>query len=260
MAAVQVRATVARLPDLIAQRGNAAEYPENTLPALRSALELGARYIEFDVQLSADRQPILLNDVHLKRAAGLDRNAVEMTWHELSDVRVTETERFQNKYTDVGIPTLAQAVGLLTTHPAVTAFVEIKRASLRAFGPEIVVTKLCEVLKPVVRQCVLVSADLMAVHYVRRLSTFRVGWMLSEYSNLSAMKSEALVPDYLLCDQQLLTPTRAQLWKGPWRWIVYNVTSRQDAVELAQRGARLVATTAFRRMLRECKTASVPTA
>src|SRR5688572_5256394 len=158
---------LARLPELIAQRGNAAEYPENTLPALRSALELGARHVEFDVQLSADRQPVLLNDSNLQRVAGVDRNALEMTWRELAEITVSEPERFeQQQYSDIGIPSLAQAVMLLATQPAVTAFVEIKRASLRTFGAEIVVRKLCEVLKPIVRQCVLVSADLTAVHQV----------------------------------------------------------------------------------------------
>src|SRR5687768_2630707 len=151
------------LPDLIAQRGNADEYPENTLPALRSALELGARHVAFDVQLTADRQPVLLNDSNLKRMAGVERNALEMTWQQLADVTVSEPERFQQKYVDIGVPTLAQAAMLLGTHPAVTVFVEIKRASLRVFGADVVVRKICEVLKPVVRQCVLVSRDLPAI-------------------------------------------------------------------------------------------------
>lgn len=240
-----------RLPELIAQRGNAAEFPENTLPALRSALELGARHVEFDVQLSADRQPILLNDENLKRTAGLDRNALQMTWHELAEVPVNEPDRFQQKYTDIGIPTLAQAVSLLTAHPAVTAFVEVKRASLRNFGAEIVIRKITEVLRPVVQQCVIVSRDLPALHQVRQISSYRIGWMLSEYSSLSALKSEALVPDYLLCDEKLLESGDAQLWRGPWRWAICNVTSRNSATELAARGAKLVATTAFRQMLRE---------
>jgi glycerophosphoryl diester phosphodiesterase len=246
---------LSRLPDLIAQRGDVAEYPENTLPALRSALELGARHVEFDVQLSADRQPVLLNDSNLQRLAGLDRNALEMTWHELAQITVCEPERFKHRHPDVAIPSLAQAAMLLATQPAVTAFVEIKRASLRTFGAEIVVRKICEVLKPIVRQCVLVSADLTAVHHVRRLSSFRIGWMLTEYSSLSALKSEALVPDFLLCDQQLLTQTHSQLWRGPWRWAISNVGSLEMATEVAGRGARLVATTAFRRLLKELKSA-----
>lgn len=244
-----------RLPELIAQRGNVAEYPENTLPALRSALELGAQHIEFDVQLSADRQPVLLNDSNLQRVAGIDRNVLEMTWRELAQVTVPEPERFQHQPLNVAIPSLAQAAMLLATQPAVTAFIEIKRASLRAFGAEIVVRRICEVLKPVVRQCVLVSADLTAVHQVRRLSSFRIGWILTEYSSLSALKSEALVPDFLLCDQQLLTQTHSQLWRGPWRWAISNVTSLDVATDVAARGARLVATTTFRRLLGELKLA-----
>lgn len=247
---------VSPLPDLIAQRGNADEYPENTLPALRSALDLGARHVAFDVQLTADRRPVLLNDVNLKRMTGLDRNALEMTWQQLAEVLVTEPDRFQQRFTDIGVPTLAQAASLLGTHPAVTAFVEIKRASLRVFGPDVVVRKICEVLKPIVRQCVLVSRDLLAVHHVRQVSSYRVGWILSEYSNLSALKCEALVPDYLLCDQELLTESNAQLWRGPWRWVIHNVSSREAATKLAARGARLVAATSYRKVLREFKSSA----
>lgn len=246
---------VSPLPDLIAQRGNADEYPENTLPALRSALELGARHVAFDVQVTADRQPVLLNDSNLKRMTGVDRNALEMSWPQLAEVVVSEPDRFQQKYTDIGVPTLAQAAMLLGTHPSVTAFVEIKRASLRVFGADLVVRKICEVLKPIVRQCVLVSRDFAAVHHVRQVSSYRIGWLLSEYSSLSALKAEALCPDYLLCDHELLTETNAQLWRGPWRWVIHNVSSKETATQLAARGAKLVATTQFRRTLRAFKSA-----
>lgn len=250
---MSARRLLSPLPDLLAQRGNADEYPENTLPALRSALDLGARHVAFDVQLTADRQPVLLNDSNLKRMTGLDRSALELTWPQLAEVSVTEPERFQEKYTDIGVPTLAQAVSLIATHPSVTAFVEIKRASLRAFGADVVVRKICEVLKPIVRQSVLVSRDLSAVHHARQISSYRIGWILSEYSNLSALKSEALVPDYLFCDQELLTDSNAKLWRGPWRWVIQNVSTREAATQLAARGARLVATTSYRKVLREFK-------
>jgi glycerophosphoryl diester phosphodiesterase len=240
-----------RLPDLIAHRGNAAEYPENSLPGIRSALELGARYVEFDVQLTADRQPVLLHDSNLQRTAGVDRNALEMTLAELAEVRVNEAVRFKNRYTDVGVPTLTQAVSLLESHPNATAFVELKRTSLRAFGHEAFVRKVCEVLKPIARQCVLISFDQAAVHYVRQSSAFRVGWVLSDYTNLSALKCEALAPDFVFCDHQLLTDNSARLWRGPWRWAIYEVTTRKLALELAARGARLIETMAVREMLRE---------
>ncbi|MGH8178131.1 MAG: glycerophosphodiester phosphodiesterase family protein [Steroidobacter sp.] len=240
-----------KLPQLIAHRGNSAEYPENTLPALRSALELGARFLQFDVQLSADRQPVLLNDSNLKRTAGIDRSALEMTARELDEVSVNEEQRFHQRYTDVGIPTLAQAVSLLVQHSSATAFIELKRASLRTFGCEIVVRKVCDALKSAARQCVVVSHDLAAVHHVRRISSYRIGWILPDYATLSALKCEALAPDYVFCDHQLLTQGASKLWRGPWRWAIYDVNSRKLALELAARDARLIATPNVREMLRE---------
>lgn len=246
-------ALTAQLPDLIAHRGNAAEYPENTLPAIRSALDLGARFVEFDVQLTADRQPVLLHDSNLQRTAGLDRNALEMTLAELADIRVNEEARLGNRFTDVGIPTLAQAVSVLESHSNATAFVELKRASLRAFGAEAFVHKIIDVLKPVARQCVIISFDLATVHYVRQTTSFRIGWVLPEYTNLAALKCEALAPDYVFCDHQLLTDTGSRLWRGPWRWAIYEVTTPKLAVDLAARGARLIETMAVRSMLRELR-------
>src|SRR5262245_60690432 len=242
-----------RLPELIARRGNVADYPENTLPALRSALELGARHLGFDVQLSVDRHPILLNDSNLQRIAGVDRNALEMTWSELTEIAVTEPQRFAERYSDIGIRRLGQAVEVLASQPATTAFVELKRASLRAFGHEAVVRRVCEVLKPVARQCVLISADFAAVHHVRQVSPYRIGWRLSEYTNTAALKCEALAPEYLFCDHQLLTENASKLWRGPWRWVVYDVRTAQLAMELASRGARLIETSAIRELLREAR-------
>jgi glycerophosphoryl diester phosphodiesterase len=242
-----------RLPELIARRGNVADYPENTLPGLRSALELGARQVAFDVQLSVDRHPVLLNDSNLQRIAGIDRNALEMTWSELTEIAVTDPQRFAERYQDIGIPRLGQAVEVLASHPEATAFVEIKRASLRVFGYETVVRRICEVLKPVARQCVLVSADFAAVHHVRQVSPYRVGWRLSEYTNTAALKCEALAPEYLFCDYQLLTENSSKLWRGPWRWVVYDVRNVKHALELAARGAQLIETSAIRELLRETR-------
>lgn len=242
-----------RLPDLIAHRGNAAEFPENTLPALRSALDLGIRHIAFDVQLSADRQPVLIHDSNLQRTAGIDRQVLEMSSQELAEVAVNESQRLRQRFTDVGIPTLAQAVSLLEAHPAATAFVHLKRASLRAFGAEQVVRRVADLLRPVARQCVITSADFAAVHHARQVSSYRVGWMVPDYSSLTSLKCEALAPDYVFCDRQWLTQNNARLWRGPWRWAICDVSSRRDALEVAARGARLVQTMDARHLLRELR-------
>lgn len=241
-------------PQLVAHRGNAFEFPENTLPALRSALELGVAHIEFDVHLSIDQVPVVMHDANLKRCGGIDRDALEMTWNDLSQTAVGETERFGDRYADVCIPSLAQVVELLGAFPQTTAFVELKRASLRKFGAEHVVQRVCEVLKPVAKQVVLISFDLPVINYAKQHTRLPVGWVLSDYTTLSAIKAEATLPNFLFCDQLKLPPDGARLWRGPWQWAIYEVTDRMQAAVLASRGAQFVETMQVRHLLRELRT------
>ena len=56
---------------LVAQRGNAAELPANTLPALESALALGVHQLFVDVQLASDALPMVVHG-HEARREGAD--------------------------------------------------------------------------------------------------------------------------------------------------------------------------------------------
>lgn len=244
------------LPDLVAHRGNAAEFPENTLLSLRSALELGAKYIEFDVQLTADHVPIVLHDSNLRRTGGVDSDVMERTWDELAAIRVGEAARFGTRFSDAALPTLIQVLQLLIRHPQAQAFVELKRASLRKFGHDVVVHRVCELLKPFASQVVIISFDLPALNYVRRQNGYRIGWVLSEYTNVAALKAEAIVPEYLFCDHQLLPAGRARLWRGPWQWAVYEVTELALARELAARDVKLIETMQVRPMLEALRQAA----
>jgi glycerophosphoryl diester phosphodiesterase len=55
------------LPAVIGHRGAAKYAPENTLAGLRKAKSLGCHWVEFDVRLTADGQPVLLHDNRLER-------------------------------------------------------------------------------------------------------------------------------------------------------------------------------------------------
>ena len=92
------------LPEIIAHRGNASEFPENTLEALESAVALGVRYVEFDVQLTADRVPVLFHDTDLARVANRPDHVSDIAWSDLADYPVGETERFGNRYANVRPP------------------------------------------------------------------------------------------------------------------------------------------------------------
>ncbi len=239
---------------LVAHRGNAHEFPENTLPALRSALELGVSFVEFDVHLCADGMPVVMHDANLARCAGINRDALDMTWNQLREIPVGEAQRFGDRFTDVCIPSLSQVVELLGNFPKATAFVELKRASLQKFGMEQMVRSVCAVLKPVAAQVVLISFDLPAIHHIKQNSGVRVGWVLPEYNSLSMLKAEATLPHYLFCDHLKLPKDASRLWRGPWQWALYEVTTRAEAGELQARGAQLVETMQVRHMLRELRT------
>ncbi len=52
---------------IIGHRGASAYAPENTLAAFNKALDMGCRFVEFDVMCSADGEPFVFHDDKLKR-------------------------------------------------------------------------------------------------------------------------------------------------------------------------------------------------
>ena len=89
--------TPADLP-LLAHRGYAARYPENTREALRAAVAAGARHLEFDIQLSADRVPFLLHDADFLRTAGVAQDIFVTESVDVARISAGEPERFGNQF------------------------------------------------------------------------------------------------------------------------------------------------------------------
>jgi glycerophosphoryl diester phosphodiesterase len=237
----------ARQLQLVAHRGNAFEFPENTIPELLSAIELGVRYVEFDVQLSRDAVPMVIHDHDLARTAGIAVSIFDMRASELLRIDVCEKRRFGERFRGTRMPRLADAIGVLENRPNVTAFVEIKRQSLARFGHEMVLGKVLETLRPFRTQCVVVSFDLPAVFHARQIGGHRIGWVLPAYDDHARLKYEALQPEFLFCDVGQL-PASGTLWRGPWRWVIYEIATFPPALELAERGAYLIETMHVRAM------------
>lgn len=55
------------LPPVIAHRGASAYAPENTFASFTKAIQLGATWVEFDVQLSRDGEVVIFHDATLDR-------------------------------------------------------------------------------------------------------------------------------------------------------------------------------------------------
>jgi len=237
----------ARLIHLVAHRGDAREFPENTLPAFNSALSLGVRFLELDVHISADGIPVVIHDHQLARTTGRSGVVFDLRADEIAKIEAHEPHRFGDRFRGTRIPLLTEVLALLKGRPEVTLFVEIKRASLTRFGHDQVVSRVVSALKPTGAQCVVISFDLPAVHRARQLSGLPIGWVLSKYDQRSRMKYEALQPEFLFVDH-LALPAQGALWRGPWRWAIYEVETLQLAMSLAARGADYIETMAVREM------------
>jgi glycerophosphoryl diester phosphodiesterase len=228
---------------LIAHRGNARDCPENTIPAFTSALSLGLRYLELDVHLSSDGVPVVSHDHQLQRTTGRSGLVFDLSAEQLAQIDAHEPQRFGERFRGTRIPLLQEVLALLEGRPEVTLFVEIKRASLAHFGHEQVVARVLEALYPMRSQCVVISFDLAAIYRIRQLGGLAVGWVLTDYDAHARLKYEALQPEFLFCDHTRL-PARGALWRGPWRWAIYEVDSLPLALSLAARGIHYIETMA----------------
>jgi glycerophosphoryl diester phosphodiesterase len=232
---------------LVAHRGNALEFPENTLSAFESALQLGVRWLELDVQLSSDHVPVVLHDHLLARTTGLPGAVFEHPASVLRGLSAGEPSRFGRRFHDERLPLLSDALALLAARPQVKLLVEIKSESLAHFGHERVVNRVVETLAAAARQCVVISFDLPAVLRARELGGLQIGWVLHKYDEASREQCTALAPDFVFCNHQKF-PAGDALWPGPWSWGSYEVRSAALARALYARGVSLIETMAIREL------------
>ena len=90
-----------------AHRGGALLWPENSLLAFRSAMALGADYIEFDVHLSKDGEVVVIHDPTLDRTTTGSGPVREKALAELRALRLRDRNA---RVTEERLPTLDEVV------------------------------------------------------------------------------------------------------------------------------------------------------
>ena len=117
-------------PVNIAHRGASAYAPEHTLTAYRLALEMGADYVEQDLQLTRDRQLVCLHDATLERTTDVEevfpdravtvetdggpRRVWPVAAFTLDEVkRLDAGSWFGAEFAGVRVPTLQEAIDLV---------------------------------------------------------------------------------------------------------------------------------------------------
>jgi glycerophosphoryl diester phosphodiesterase len=110
-------------PPVIAHRGASAYAPENTLAAFTKAVQLGIKWIEFDVMLAACGEVVIFHDAQLNRTTQTEGTLRQHTYDYLRSLDAGAW--FDLRFSGERIPTLAQALAFLKeTHTA--ANIELK--------------------------------------------------------------------------------------------------------------------------------------
>lgn len=92
---------------ICAHRGNNAHFPENTIPAFRSAVELGVAQVELDIYYSRDLKMVVIHDNTVDRTTQGKGKVSEKTLEELQSLPVV----FKGKVVEgVKIPTLEEVL------------------------------------------------------------------------------------------------------------------------------------------------------
>ena len=120
-------------PRIAAHRGGSLLWPENSLLAFRSAIGLGADYVEFDVHLSRDGQVVVIHDPTLDRTTTGAGPVRERTLADLKTLRLRDRA---GAVTEERIPTLDEVAALAAAGRR-RMLLEIKVDAERRRYPEI---------------------------------------------------------------------------------------------------------------------------
>jgi glycerophosphoryl diester phosphodiesterase len=101
------------VPFVIAHRGDSAHRPENTLASFASALEIGAEFMELDVQLTRDGHVVVLHDATLDRTTTGRGSVRDLTLAEVRSVSAGYPSRFGDGFRGERVPALSEVLAFL---------------------------------------------------------------------------------------------------------------------------------------------------
>lgn len=229
------------LPELIAHRGYPQRFPENSLAGVSAAIEAGARYVEIDVQLSADSVPVLFHDRTLERVCGRSGAIHDYSLPELAQFHAAERARFGERFAHTPVAQLSQLVEVVARALQVSVFVELKRVSIEHFGAVQLARQVLPLLAPLRGRCVVICFDLEALAVVRAQGWNAIGAIVDDWSERRQDLVEQLKPEFLFCRISGLPP-RGDLDYAYGPIAAFSTADPQEALRLARRGIQFVET------------------
>ena len=167
---------------IIGHRGASGVAPENTLASFRRAVEMGAQYIETDLQLSRDARLVALHDDTLQRTTNGRGPVSAKTLEELRQLDAGSWFRAGpggERFAGERIPTVEEVLAFTREHD-IGLYLEIKAP--RASGAEHAVAGAVRTASELLRTCV-ICFDLGVLARVRALEPLlMLGYLFSKAS------------------------------------------------------------------------------
>ena len=226
---------------LVAHRGYPKRFPENTLLGISNAIEAGAYFIETDIQFSADHQPVLYHDILMDRISGLENSVHLLNLSDLTHLPASEPGRLGSQFNHETVAPLTALVHLLSAHPEVTAFIELKHSGIHLEGIEQAYNIVTEVLKPVTSQCVLISFSDEFIHYAWEQGYPRLGLVLKQWDDLEKSFIAEIQPEFIFCDTEKVTGG-VTLDHIESTVVIYEIEDPDQTIAWFDRGADMVET------------------
>jgi glycerophosphoryl diester phosphodiesterase len=106
----------------IAHRGEHLHHPENTLPALQAAIDLGMDYAELDVRTTTDGKLVLMHDPTVDRMTNDKGEVAKMTLDQIR--RLDAGVNFGPQFVGTKVPTFEEALRM--AHGKIGIYVHVK--------------------------------------------------------------------------------------------------------------------------------------
>lgn len=233
---------------IVAHRGNTAEFPENTIAGVLSALKIGITHVEIDIQFSSDGIPFVIHDRNLLRTYGINCDVTETSSHQLISHGVPHLEMM--------ILVVNQFV--IEWGRPITLFVEIKDESFEdktrgAAQLEALVDATHDWHRETKIVIIGFNLDLVERYYDLQQeigNEFRInqiGWVVSTLDGETINQLMRSRCKYAFIDTNLLTGD-VTLPKDVV-WVAYEVSEVKQINNLLSRGVNLLETYQVRKMI-----------
>lgn len=225
---------------IISHRGASAYAPENTIAAFDKALALGSKFLEFDVQLSADSELFVFHDDTLKRTTN-GKGAIGLANSEYLET-LDAGRWFARRFRGEKIPRFSEVLQWLTFSNA-TANIELKPCEGKT--QETVVAVLAQINQhwPQTKELPLISSfDHESLILCRSLAPeMPIGLLFHEWDKDWLVKAKDLQCYSIHFNRHILNAERVkQIKEQGYAVFVYTVNRRRLAKKLFNWGVDAV--------------------